>query len=415
MQPPYCMLAVARRKGNTSVAYVFWAVPVSLGGAKIENAPRGRLAQLVRASRLHREGRRFESFIAHHFLDTKTGPFGPVGHVRFSVCYPIATKNLARDPLSLPALSDPLMGQHSKHVYVFASTLPNAIGAKRSLVRKPCATCDRGRSRILRHNLQEHASGPKLEQPASHQHDGASCETSPSRTCSQPVTELRYIRARPSVDAAHPRQLARHGIDNREGDAGRIARNRERMPVPLKAFDDRDSICRRVWRRAVVTLDRRILRRFGDEARLGAGPRSEHDHIVGQRHREGSPPSSVMPTRPSHSKEMRRLDSNRRASVHGFAPRPLTSTKTMAAAERRHERQVTTPVGKSPIDKALRIIPPGFIDYAPRLGAPTIRGIRHAREHGVSPLILLPDCYPNFGQQWPRVARVGKMDGPFRI
>lgn len=26
----------------------------------------GRLAQLVRASRLHREGQRFESFIAHH-------------------------------------------------------------------------------------------------------------------------------------------------------------------------------------------------------------------------------------------------------------------------------------------------------------------------------------------------------------
>jgi len=45
---------------------------------------------------LHREGRRFESFIAHHFLDTKTGPRGPVRHVRFSVCYPIATQNWPR-------------------------------------------------------------------------------------------------------------------------------------------------------------------------------------------------------------------------------------------------------------------------------------------------------------------------------
>src|SRR5256885_277652 len=31
-------------------------------------ASRGRLAQLVRASRLHREGRRFESCTAHHFF-----------------------------------------------------------------------------------------------------------------------------------------------------------------------------------------------------------------------------------------------------------------------------------------------------------------------------------------------------------
>jgi hypothetical protein len=29
---------------------------------------KGRLAQLVRASRLHREGRRFESYIVHSFL-----------------------------------------------------------------------------------------------------------------------------------------------------------------------------------------------------------------------------------------------------------------------------------------------------------------------------------------------------------
>jgi hypothetical protein len=34
---------------------------------------------------------------------------------------------------------------------------------------------------------------------------------------------------------------------------------------------------------------------------------------------------------------------------------------------------------------------------------------------GSSARILLPDCYPNCGQHWKRVARVGKRDGSFRI
>jgi hypothetical protein len=32
---------------------------------------------------------------------------------------------------------------------------------------------------------------------------------------------------------------------------------------------------------------------------------------------------------------------------------------------------------------------------------------------GISALILLPDCYPNFGQQWRRVADVGNLNPIF--
>ena len=39
-------------------------------GCIVWNLLQGRLAQLVRASRLHRECRRFESVIAHHFQNS---------------------------------------------------------------------------------------------------------------------------------------------------------------------------------------------------------------------------------------------------------------------------------------------------------------------------------------------------------
>src|SRR5438093_7802648 len=127
-----------------------------------------------------------------------------VGDSSLALTWPQVVRRGSLRSRSLSAPSDPLVGQHRKHVNVVASILPNAMSAKRSLAGEPCATCDRGGGSILRHDRQEYASCSKLEQPARHQRDGASCETSPSRTGSQPVTELRHIRARPVVDAAHP-------------------------------------------------------------------------------------------------------------------------------------------------------------------------------------------------------------------
>ncbi len=63
-----CVRSVAQLVEQAS--YTRPVVGSSPTGPTEEKENFGRLAQLVRASRLHREGRRFESCIAHH---TKLG------------------------------------------------------------------------------------------------------------------------------------------------------------------------------------------------------------------------------------------------------------------------------------------------------------------------------------------------------
>src|SRR4051794_23714371 len=93
--------------------------PCTKGAGEAKQAPQGRLAQLVRASRLHREGREFESLAAYQ-PSRLTGygwashPFAAVsprvGCAQGEGCHAEARRAQADLLLSIPVLSIPGAG-----------------------------------------------------------------------------------------------------------------------------------------------------------------------------------------------------------------------------------------------------------------------------------------------------------------
>ena len=116
----------------------------------------------------------------------------------------------------------PLIGKHCKDVDVLALTLPETVGAQRSLVGEPCAACDRRRGCVLGPDRQEDTSCSAFEQPTGHQPDGASRKPSSARNCRQPVAELGDVGSRPVVDATHAHRLTRGRINHRKRNPRRI-------------------------------------------------------------------------------------------------------------------------------------------------------------------------------------------------